>query len=247
MQTDSAPRPRLHPLLWVAAVSVIVFSLVGVGAITGLIPVAGGKTGDPVTESVPPQTTAPPVGAPPVASSAPAPAASTPAPAAAQAPAPERRAAPAKPAPAKTARADKAVTVENNPPASLPPLSETAPAPAKPAAAPCRECGTVESVREVQQKGDGSGLGAVAGGVVGGLLGHQIGGGRGKDLATVAGAVGGAVAGHQIEKSVRKTTRYEVTVRFEDGTTQVFSQDQQPTWRSGDRVKVVNGVIAAEF
>ncbi|MBI4756252.1 MAG: glycine zipper 2TM domain-containing protein [Betaproteobacteria bacterium] len=87
----------------------------------------------------------------------------------------------------------------------------------------------------------------MAGGVVGGLLGHQIGGGRGKDLATVAGAVGGAVAGHQIEKSVRKTTRYEVTVRFEDGSTKVFSQDQQPTWRSGDRVKVTNGAIAAEF
>src|SRR6185503_2756167 len=67
----------------------------------------------------------------------------------------------------------------------------------------CKECGVVQSVREVEKQGEGTGLGAVAGGVVGGVVGHQIGSGRGNDVATVVGAVGGAVAGHQIEKHVK--------------------------------------------
>jgi outer membrane lipoprotein SlyB len=101
----------------------------------------------------------------------------------------------------------------------------------------------VESVREVKQQGEGSGLGAVAGGVLGGVLGHQVGGGTGKKVATVAGALGGAFAGHQVEKSARSATKYEVLVRFEDGGTQVVTQDQAPVWRAGDKVRVANGAI----
>src|SRR5688572_11036133 len=77
----------------------------------------------------------------------------------------------------------------------------------------CAECGVVELVREIETKGEGSGIGAVGGAVVGGVLGHQVGGGRGQDVATVVGAVGGAVAGHQIEKHVKSTKSYEITVR----------------------------------
>lgn len=116
---------------------------------------------------------------------------------------------------------------------------------AVPAKNVCRECGVIESVRTVEQAGDAKGLGAVAGGVVGGVVGNQVGSGRGQDLATVAGAVGGAVAGHQIEKYVKKTTVYQINVRFDDGTTRVLTRSQAPTWRSGDRVKVVDGNIVA--
>lgn len=106
----------------------------------------------------------------------------------------------------------------------------------------CPECGVVESVREVEQRGEGTGLGAVGGAVVGGLLGHQVGGGRGKDAMTVVGAVGGAVAGNQIEKHVKTTTAYETTVRFTDGSSRVFASSTAD-WRTGDRVKVVNGTL----
>ena len=34
---------KLHPVIWVAAVSVIVFSLVGIGAVTGLIPTSSSQ------------------------------------------------------------------------------------------------------------------------------------------------------------------------------------------------------------
>ena len=106
----------------------------------------------------------------------------------------------------------------------------------------CADCGIIESSREITEKGTGSGVGGVGGAVVGGVLGHQVGGGRGKDLATVAGAIGGAFAGNEIEKRVKSTTSYEVTVRFEGGATRTFNEDT-PKWRVGDRVRVVDGVI----
>jgi outer membrane lipoprotein SlyB len=107
----------------------------------------------------------------------------------------------------------------------------------------CSMCGAIESVREVSEKGEGSGLGAAGGAVVGGLLGHQVGGGNGKQIATVVGAVGGAVAGNEVEKRVKATKSYDITVRLDDGSTRVINEDNPPSWRSGDRVKIVDGVI----
>ena len=123
-------------------------------------------------------------------------------------------------------------------------VAHVAPAPAYTAAiATCAECGVIESVREIDAKGQGSGLGAVGGGVLGGLLGNQVGGGRGQDVMTVIGVVGGAVAGNEVEKRVKATKRYEVTVRLHDGTSRVISEANQPIWHIGDKVKIVNGAI----
>jgi len=127
------------------------------------------------------------------------------------------------------------------------PVAHTAPVPVAPvkiaAVSTCAECGVIESVREVEAKGKGSGLGAVGGAVVGGLLGNQVGGGRGQDVMTVVGAVGGAVAGNEVEKRVKMSKSYEVTVRLHDGSSRVISEASLPTWRTGDKVKLVNGVI----
>lgn len=121
-------------------------------------------------------------------------------------------------------------------------VARAAPAPVA-AVSTCAECGVIESVREIEAKGKGSGLGAVGGAVVGGLLGNQVGGGRGQDAMTVVGAVGGAVAGNEVEKRVKTSKSYEVTVRLRDGSSRVISEAGVPTWRTGDKVKVVNGVI----
>lgn len=131
---------------------------------------------------------------------------------------------------------------------SKPAVARTHTAPAQvaknaPARAKCMECGVIESTREVNHGGEGSGIGAVGGAVVGGILGNQIGGGRGNQVATVVGAVGGAVAGNQIEKSVKSVKSYEITVRFEDGSSRVINEANPPAWRTGDHVKVVDGVI----
>ena len=106
-------------------------------------------------------------------------------------------------------------------------IQSTAPARATQAAAPiCTNCGTVESVRQVELEGQGTGLGAVAGGVAGGLLGNQFGSGNGKTAMTVIGAVGGGLAGNQVEKKARSETVYRVSVRMQDGSVGTFQQSQ---------------------
>ena len=60
----------------------------------------------------------------------------------------------------------------------------------------------------------------------------------------MAGAVGGAVAGNEIEKRAKSTKSYEVTVRFDNGSSRVFSE-ANPTWRNGEHVRVIDGVIRA--
>jgi outer membrane lipoprotein SlyB len=118
------------------------------------------------------------------------------------------------------------------------------PPPPPPTMAVCRECGYVESVRQVILEGHSSGAGMVIGGILGGVLGHQIGHGRGKDVATVAGAAGGAYAGNQVEKSNNRAVRYDVTVRMDDGRREVIRLKEADGWRDNDRVRVVNGRLS---
>ncbi len=143
----------------------------------------------------------------------------------------------AEPKPAVKPR-PKPVVRSEPPRAVVPPLP-----PAPVVAAICRECAVIEEVREVEKAGQASGAGAVGGAVVGGVLGHQMGGGRGKDVATVLGAIGGGLAGNAIEKNAKKTVEYQIVVRYEDGSKGLFTQATPPTWRSGDKVKIINGVI----
>jgi len=118
-----------------------------------------------------------------------------------------------------------------------------APANAQPQQA-CPNCGTVVSLREVAQPGQGGAGGAVAGGVVGGLLGNALGGSKHRTAGTVIGATGGAVAGYQIQKHTSGTKYWEIGVRMDDGTTHAYTQDQAPHWKSGDRVRVQNGALS---
>ena len=112
-----------------------------------------------------------------------------------------------------------------------------------PVAAICAQCGVVQSVHEVQTKGEGSGIGVVGGAVVGGVLGNQVGHGDGRKVATVIGAVGGAAAGNEVEKYVKSSKSYEITVRFDDGSSRVITEPETTTWRAGDKVKMLNGVL----
>lgn len=200
---------KTNPLFVLAAVSVILFSLVGVGVMTGLIPNSFSKNNESALEAAASKSAASETKAKLNA-----------------APEPTQKAVAKRPAQTQPAAAPQE--------------------PVKAAAAPiCTSCGVVSSVNAVTQQGEGSGLGAVAGGVVGGLLGHQVGGGTGKKIATVAGAAGGAYAGHQIEKHQKSTTRYDVTVTMEDGSTRSFSYESQPPFQAGSKVRVVNDALTA--
>jgi outer membrane lipoprotein SlyB len=186
MEAQASKSP--HPLVWVAAIALIVFCSAGVAALMGWIPTSMGKPDEQTLT----QNGKPAAGA-------------------------------THPAAGKAHSAPAAIPVA--------------------AAVKCAECGVVESVREVETKGEGSGIGAVGGAVIGGVLGNQVGGGNGKKIMTAVGAVGGAVAGNEIEKRVKSTKSYETTVRFDDGSSRSISGASAPTWRAGDKVKVINGVI----
>ncbi len=116
-----------------------------------------------------------------------------------------------------------------------PPVAEAAPA--------CRDCGVVDSIREIKVEGQGTGVGAVGGAVVGGLLGNMVGAGRGKALATVAGAVGGGLGGNAIEKNVRSEIEHQMVVRLDNGGTRTFTQVSPFPYREGERVRVVDGHV----
>ncbi len=117
---------------------------------------------------------------------------------------------------------------------------------AEPAKTHCANCGVVVSVKEFDEEGKGSGLGVVAGGVAGGVIGNQVGQGTGRDLATIAGVVGGAIAGNTIEKKIKKTRVYDVTVKMENGEERVLRYKTAPGVLAGDKVKVEGEHIARQ-
>lgn len=112
-------------------------------------------------------------------------------------------------------------------------------------AAVCSNCGKIEAIKTTEVAGKGTGVGAVAGGVAGAVVGNQFGKGDGKTAMTVAGAAGGAYVGHEVEKHVKRTAQYHVTVRMDNGTYQTVSQDTKPAFVVGDRVKIINGALVA--
>ena len=117
---------------------------------------------------------------------------------------------------------------------------------AKPAAAkPCEGCGRVISASVVEKDGEGSAVGMVAGGVAGALLGNQIGKGASRDIATIAGAAGGAYAGNKIEQKVKAVKRWDVVVRFDNGSEKTFSFDKDPGFAVGSEVKSAGSSIVA--
>jgi outer membrane lipoprotein SlyB len=113
------------------------------------------------------------------------------------------------------------------------------------AAIACEDCGVVETIKVVEVTGNANGLGMIAGGVTGALIGNQIGRGNGNAVATIAGAAGGAFAGNEIEKNMKKSLRYQVRVRMDDGTSRTLFQSSAPAFAVGEKVKVVNGRVVA--
>lgn len=230
----------LYPMMVIAAISVILFSIVGIGTMTGYIPSALSQKKDETVISTRDNDAA----AKQAALQAQAELQTKTS--AAEAEALAAKAAAAKAAELKAAEtvklaeADKAKAPIRR--TAAPVHSERRAVPGK-AAPACADCGVVESVRTQEVKGQGSGLGVVGGAVIGGVLGHQVGGGRGKDLATVAGAVGGGYAGNEVEKNIKKTVNYVIRVRMEDGTYEEINQATQPAVAAGDRVRIDNGVV----
>ncbi len=112
--------------------------------------------------------------------------------------------------------------------------------------AACVNCGVVESIRAVERRGSGTGLGAVAGGLTGLLVGNQMGRGNGRTAMTLLGGAGGAFAGNEIEKNSKRSMSYEVRVRLDNGGVRTIHEINSPSVAVGDKVRVVNGAIVSQ-
>ncbi len=183
---------RIHPLVAGAAASVILVSLVGTAAITGILPSSHSSTqAAPLTAStLPAATLAPaPQAAPHLAQTAEAPAK----------------------APVKEIVHHKTIVhhkyVEHR--AAPKRVSHAAP-PQQYAQAPIVQQPTYQQpvynapVAQAPAPTQHSVVGIATGAVVGGLIGNQIGGGNGKKLATVAGVIGGGYLGNEIGKRMQQ-------------------------------------------
>jgi uncharacterized protein YcfJ len=197
METIKTATSRIHPLVAAAAVSVIVVSLAGTAAITGLLP--SSHSAPEAAAQVNPAYAAAPTTAPalPMAADATAPQGLQPVQGAYAQPAAAAYAQPAvasaQPAPAPTVIKE---TIIREVPAKPAPRHTThhtsyaqhdtyrEPAYREPAPRP----------QPAQPNYVAIGTGAV----VGGLLGNQVGSGNGRKLATVAGIIGGGMLGNQI-------------------------------------------------
>ena len=234
---DNQPKSsKIHPLTAAAAVAVILASVTGIAAMTGLLPNFSKNSASETVAPASEITANSNASQPAVETAAPAPTAST--------------APPEESPPVKKPAVKKPVVVARNssPQTQYSPEPAAAPAPVTPPAPPppCYSCGVVESVNAIQQQAPTSGVGAAAGALLGGVLGHQVGGGNGKTLATIAGAVGGGLAGNAVEQNKNTTAGYEIIVRMEDGSRQRFIIKEQ-RWRSGDQVRIDNGNILARY
>lgn len=252
---------RIHPLVATAAVAVTLVSLVGVAAITGVLPNSHGTTAPVVAASsqaplmAPAQADSRMMPNQPIVTNSTAPAYVT-------GPASNQYVEPAAPPVIKHAAPHKVVThVPTHKPNYAPQQAQqsqdsqysqqsqsqqydrdyqVAQGPAV-----CHNCGRVESiVAQREPVAQGSGVGVAAGAVLGGILGNQVGNGNGRTLATVAGAVAGGYGGNEVEKRTRSTTTYRVRVRMDDGEIRTFPQSGNG-WQVGDRVRVVNGALTS--
>lgn len=220
---------RIHPLMAAAAVSVTLVSLIGVAALTGLLPMSKATQGANNTSATPQVQTA--LMAP------------------AQTPVQQQQSAQnsieTQQAPAAVHHSTPKHVAQQHQPQQHHTRTTTDGVQQQAAAQTCSDCGRIEAVEAVQSAAPASGVGVGVGAVVGGLLGNQVGKGNGRTLATIAGAVGGGYAGNEVEKRTRTTTTYQVRVRMEDGEVRNFTQNGTNGWRTGDRVRIVNGALTS--
>jgi hypothetical protein len=145
---------KTNPLVIIAAVSVIIFSLVGISAITGDIPAVNSETSEPAARG-------------------------------------------------KLSGIKLKITPKF--------LEKRASAQKVEQPKPCANCAVVDSIIVNEVKGDSGGVDRVASGVA-----------SGKTAATSA---------------------YQVKVRMDDGTYRVITQQDQPVFHVGEKVKIVNGMV----
>ena len=103
----------------------------------------------------------------------------------------------------------------------------------------CDRCGIIDSIRQAVTKDQWTPLGSVPSSADTGQSGvamYQIGKGFTNQGQVLVGAAGGTV--YRTQPNQRNITRWEVTVRMDDGSTRTLTQNYEPLMQVGDRVRV---------
>ncbi len=103
------------------------------------------------------------------------------------------------------------------------------------------EFGTVLKVRDIQIKGENTGVGSLAGGVAGAGAGSAMGSGDGRAFAMIGGALIGAVAGGLAEQGIQDQRGLEYTIITEKKkvlTIPQYIKKDEPVFAKGSRVMV---------
>ena len=142
---------------------------------------------------------------------------------------------------AQIAPADAPASPPARAPVAVPPI---APALAVPGPPGCDRCGKVESIREVQIKDAWTPLGSVPTASDLGPTGvavYQIGPGFSNQGQVLVGAAGGGV--YQTRAKQRNLLRWEIGVKMDDGSVRSVTQNYEPLFVVGDRVRVFGSQI----
>ncbi len=103
------------------------------------------------------------------------------------------------------------------------------------------EMGTVERAQPVVLSGQRSQIGTLGGAAVGHASATNVGAGAGNEIARAGGAVVGAIAGDAVEEAVTRTNAFEYTIKMDSGQTVVVTQAANPSFNTGDRVRLLVG------
>jgi outer membrane lipoprotein SlyB len=101
----------------------------------------------------------------------------------------------------------------------------------------CQDCGTIDSIREVQEARAVTAPGVTSGSPVGLVMYIPLGRKSGNDDAFV-----GSVGSRQWQERTT-TTRYEFIVRMEDGNYRTVPRQGVSDFSVGDRVKLTQGQV----
>ena len=103
----------------------------------------------------------------------------------------------------------------------------------------CAGCGVIESIRKIEVDEWTAGQCTIDEIDRTRLPGSLWAGGHHKEVVTLADTVAGAIGFDENGKKIRRTTGYQIVVRFRDGSKHVFTEKTPRSLRLGDRVLVV--------
>jgi outer membrane lipoprotein SlyB len=104
----------------------------------------------------------------------------------------------------------------------------------------CAGCGVIESVLVVDMRDETTGVCAAGDWVDRGFLINASVEADGRNLASVAEIVADVVVRNTSATNMQSAARYELTIRFPDGASSTIRLANQPQWKPGERVRVIN-------